>query len=209
MQDTVQIIQPPSSGPTWSTWVQVIQASITGLLAVWIAFQQWRTAKGMSVIAANQRDIASQQKDVAQEKLRHELFDKRYRIYDGLHDLVKLTYDAHAYMDTSTPLGDGRKRLEKDVAEIDKAEFLLDFDLAEKVKALSNLCEKVFYATLHRMDIQATRTIHNRIDDDSEFDAAKGKVLNDWNTIRTIFSEFLRLDDFVKRPAKRVMGVRG
>jgi hypothetical protein len=50
-----------------------------------------------ATIAAAQRDIASAQKDIAIDKLKHDLFERRYAIYAATKSLIQqvISYSLH------------------------------------------------------------------------------------------------------------------
>ena len=62
---------------TFLTIVQILGGLLTPIIAIiasWIAYQQWKTSR--------------RQHELAQDKLKLDLFDQRYKVYQGLLDFI-------------------------------------------------------------------------------------------------------------------------
>jgi hypothetical protein len=73
------------SGPA----ATVIAAGTAALITYKFGKIQQRIAEGQASTAAAQKDIAQQQRDIAYDKLKHDLFERRYEIYKTAKELIE------------------------------------------------------------------------------------------------------------------------
>jgi hypothetical protein len=114
------------AGATMAQWAMVFVTAIVGAIALWV----------QKSIAAQQRliqtEIADRQAKLDEEKIRQDLFDKRYAVYTALDDLVDdLVRHRTARVETI-------RRFEQSRGQ---ARFLFDGDVVDH---LNDISQKVF-----------------------------------------------------------------
>ncbi|MFZ1180367.1 MAG: hypothetical protein WAN92_02400, partial [Herbaspirillum sp.] len=94
--------------PHWATYLSALSVPVVAVLGVYIAYQQWR---------------------LSQNKLKLDLFDRRFAVYDAARTLI----------DTYSHAGDKELRLLKFPSVIREAKWLLNEEVAQYLdKHLAN-----------------------------------------------------------------------
>jgi hypothetical protein len=106
--------------------------SLAGPIATIIAaaaavFVTWRFGQGQLHVAEQQAATARQQAELAAVRLQHDLFDRRFAIYEAAHKLAVEVFDISNVSNESS-------RAFKQCTE--KSEFLLDKELSDYLNAM-------------------------------------------------------------------------
>ncbi|MFZ0372188.1 MAG: hypothetical protein WAL39_02645 [Xanthobacteraceae bacterium] len=123
---------------TFAGPIATVIASVTaGGVAVWFGVVQARIARSQAAIAAAQKDIAEAQLKIAFDKLKHDLFDKRYEIYLAAKGVIEAIFN-------QSPVNDADPALKKLRLKLDEARFFFPPD----TRAFCEKIEKLVYETL-------------------------------------------------------------
>jgi hypothetical protein len=114
--------------------VATIIASVTAALITWYF------ASRQAQIATQQADISKQQADTALDQLRHNLFERRYQIYNTAKDLIK-------YLVNELSRGDEHPLMQavQYYAKLEEARFFFPDDICEWLKLLRRECDKYMH----------------------------------------------------------------
>ena len=152
-----------SSGvPSWITYLSALLTPAIGVGVVAIAFLQWQTNKN---------------------RLKVELFDRRYQIYRAVKDLID-----------SIMVEGGVKISEKEanrfVLAVSESQFLFDKELATYIKSISKKAVKMAVLERHLKELPAGE---RRTEVVSELDKVLGWSINQSGILAEKFSPFLKL----------------
>jgi hypothetical protein len=123
---------------TFAGPIATVIASITaGGVAIWFGVVQARIARSQAATAAAQKDIAEAQLKMAFDKLKHDLFDKRYEIYSAAKGVIEAIFN-------QSPVNDADPALKKLRLKLDEARFFFPPD----TRAFCESIEKRVYEVL-------------------------------------------------------------
>ena len=144
------------AGPAATAFAALVATLITGSFAI----AQYRLARA--------------QKDIALDKLKHDLFERRYKIYSAAKETIEYitTHRDTDKIDT-TKIRDLR-------ITIDEARFFFDRETREFLERLVALSED-YYSTLYRRD-------HISIDD-PQWGAVGGQLATYINEFRKLYAD--------------------
>jgi hypothetical protein len=71
----------------------VVASATAGGVAIWFGVVQAGIARSQAATAAAQKDIADAQLKIAFDKLKHDLFDKRYEIYLAAKEVIEAIFN--------------------------------------------------------------------------------------------------------------------
>jgi hypothetical protein len=123
---------------TFTGPIATVIASATGAgVAIWFGIIQARIARSQAATSAAQKDIANAQLKIAFDKLKHDLFGKRYEIYLAAKGVIEAIFN-------QSPVNDADPALRKLRLKLDEARFFFPPD----TRAFCENIEKNVYEVL-------------------------------------------------------------
>jgi hypothetical protein len=92
-------------------------------------------------IAKSQRDIAKSQRDIAFDKLKFDLFGKRYEIYQAAKELIEVTLP----IDSTESLARQTTKIRSLYVTLDEGRFYFPSDIRAVLHDIHSHCEQLFY----------------------------------------------------------------
>jgi hypothetical protein len=117
------------------TFAGPIATLVASFAAIWFANAQRK-------IAASQRDIAASQRDIAHDRLKYDLFQKRYVVYNSAKELLRLIQSDYRSLNPMV-IRDHRIAL-------DEARFFFPDDVRHHLKVIEDACETYLVRLSHR-----------------------------------------------------------
>lgn len=127
-------------------------APVATIIAASVAvFVTWQLGRGQLRIAEQQANIARQQAKLAAVRLRHDLYDRRFAVFEYARDLI---------FHTETNRDMKREHYQGYIRGTLNAVFLLDSELVQYLEELRSKANRLrfFNAEFQRLDIGEERT---------------------------------------------------
>jgi hypothetical protein len=164
----------------------VIAATAALIVTVYFNRRQAKTAMA-------QKDIAAAQKNIAADKLKHDLFDKRYEIYDAAKSLIKCS-SRYSYEKLPS------ERIVEIKIKLDEARFFFPKDIQALALEIEQACEAVMS--------QIDRRRYQTPEDDAEWAASGDRLAESEAKLRHLYAELparferdLRFDQITRDPS--------
>ena len=123
---------------TFAGPIATVTASIAAtVIAYRLGSMQVQIARAQVQTAEAQKDIAQGQLDIAYDKLKHDLFQNRYEVYQAAKGVIE-------YIFNSSPINVGDPKLKELRLKLDEARFFFPPD----TRALCDNIEKLVYETM-------------------------------------------------------------
>jgi hypothetical protein len=142
------VVPAPPSG--WLPYLTPVATVLAAGSAVWLGLRLQRLQKAIAAsqieVAMAAKEVAESQRDIAMDKLKLDLFNRRYALYRKAIIIARDT--ARSYLD-----GTAFSFTEEDFAELDEAAFLFSKEGASAFATISHAANdvKVFASSLERM----------------------------------------------------------
>ncbi|MHC2581344.1 hypothetical protein ACVI1J_006496 [Bradyrhizobium diazoefficiens] len=126
---------------TFAGPMATVIASVTaGVVVIWFGTVQAGIARSQAATSAAQKDIANAQLKIAFDKLKHDLFDKRYEIYLAAKGVIEAIFN-------HSPVNDADPALKKLRLKLDEARFFFPPDTLAFCENIEKLVYEVLVAS--------------------------------------------------------------
>ncbi|MEJ5156104.1 hypothetical protein WH240_13295 [Gluconobacter wancherniae] len=103
----------PKEDASWLSWLKAIGPIILSAITTFVAVGQFRLSRAQHALSQQQVGIAVSQKDIAEDKHRLELFEKRFETYELFLDMAlkchKLSPDRRPHEDSTKTTNEREK----------------------------------------------------------------------------------------------------
>jgi len=166
---------------TFAGPIATIIASAAAIIVTWrFGSIQAEIARGQAATAAAQKEIAQSQRDIAYDKLKHDLFDQRHEIYVA----AKFIIERVVRTGTERPVGD--LELQERRIKLDEARF---FFPSKEVRLFESIDEWVIVHEVARAEWE-------RYNEDDEIRHRKGDEMA--RAIDGLMAIYIKLPELLK-----------